>query len=362
MIKIAHPLIGEEEKKAVLEVLDSGMLAQGPRVQAFEDSFARYCAVKHAVATSSGTAALHTILSVHGIGPGDEVITSAFTFIATANAIRYTGARPVFVDIDPLTFNINPAHIEDAISSRTKAILPVHLFGLSCDMGAIMAIASRHDLIVIEDGCQSHGASYNGQIVGSFGDGAFSFYATKNMTSAEGGMITTNSDEIADKARAFRQHGMRQQYFHEGPGFNFCMSDVHAAIGLAQLNKLEGFNQARCRNAEYLSRHLAGVITPSFPQKNNPVYHQYTIRVPKGRRDLLRAHLQSLGIASEVYYPIPIHLQPFYTDYLGILPSLPETELAAQEVLSLPVHPGLTLHDLELISNSVNSFMGEIQD
>jgi perosamine synthetase len=362
MIKIAHPLIGEEEKKAVLEVLDSGMLVQGPRVQAFEESFARYCTVKHAIATSSGTAALHTILSVHGIGPGDEVITSAFTFVATANAIRYTGAKPVFVDIDPLTFNINPARIEEVITSKTKAILPVHLFGLSCDMEAIMAIASRHNLIVIEDGSQSHGALYDSRIVGSFGDGAFSLYATKNMTSAEGGMITTNSDEIVEKARAFRQHGMRRRYFHEGPGFNYCMSDVHAAIGLAQLNKLDGFNQARCRNAEYLSRHLTGVIIPSVPPKNKPVYHQYTIRVPNGRRDPLRTYLQARGIASEVYYPIPVHFQPFYTDYLDILPSLPQTELAAQEVLSLPVHPGLSLQDLELIANSVNSFMGEIPD
>lgn len=199
MIPIAKPLIGEEEKQAVLAVLDSGMLAQGPRVAEFEEAFAAFCGVKHAIATSSGTTALHVALLAHGIGPGDEVITTPFTFIASANAVLYVGARPVFVDIDPATFNLDPAQIEAAITPRTKALLPVHLYGLLCDMPTITALAEKYGLAVIEDACQAHGAAINGQRAGSFGTGCFSFYPTKNITTAEGGMITTNDDNVAER-------------------------------------------------------------------------------------------------------------------------------------------------------------------
>lgn len=357
MINIAQPLIGDEEKRAVLEVLDSGMLAQGPRVKAFEEAFAEMCGVKYAVATTSGTTALHTALLAHEIGAGDEVITSPFTFIASANSVLFVDARPIFVDIDPDTFNIDPNLIEDAITPRTKAILPVHLFGLSCDMQPILEIAARHDLIIIEDGCQSHGATYQDRKVGSFGTGTFSLYPTKNITSAEGGMITTNDSKIAESCRVIRQHGMRRRYYHDELGFNFRMTDVHAAIGLEQLKKLDFFNQKRRDNASYLSNHLKGVITPQVPPECAHVYHQYTIRVPSGRRDALQAHLQEQGIGSGVYYPVPIHQQTYYMNHLGYRQSLPEAERAAGEVLSLPVHPALSTIDLEAIVAAVNEFM-----
>jgi len=357
MINIAKPLIGPEEKQAVLEVLDSGIIAQGPRVKAFEEAFAKMCGVKHAIATTSGTTALHVALLAHGIGDGDEVITSPFTFIASANSIIYTGGRPVFVDIEPRTFNINTDNIRAAITPRTKAILPVHLFGLSCNMGAIMEIAEQYGLAVIEDACQSHGAKYKGQTVGSFGTGAFSFYPTKNITSGEGGMITTNDDKIADECRVIRQHGMRRRYYHDQLGYNFRMTDIQAAIGLEQLKKLETFNHARQSNASYLSNHLTGVEVPFVPDGYEHVYHQYTVRVPSGKRDALRQHLQGSGVGSEVYYPVPVHQQTFYMHELGYKLTIPEAECASAEVLSLPVHPSLSQSDLDTIVNTVNKFM-----
>jgi perosamine synthetase len=356
MINIAKPQIGEEEKKAVLEVLETGIIAQGPRVKVFEEAFAEFCGVKYAVATTSGTTALHTALLALGIGEGDEVITSPFTFIASANSILYTGARPVFVDIDPATFNMDPALIEAAITPATKAIMPVHLFGLSCDMGAIMDIARQHNLLVIEDACQSHGAKYNGRATGSFGVGTFSFYPTKNMTSAEGGMITTNDERIAENCRVIRQHGMRRRYYHDELGFNFRMTDVQAAIGLEQLRKLPAFNNARRSNAQYYSRSLSGVILPCVPDGYEHVYHQYTIRVKDGMRDALRDYLRESGIGSEVYYPVPIHQQSFYTQKLGYDLHLPVAELAAAEVLSIPIHPGLTAEELGSVVSVINNF------
>jgi perosamine synthetase len=357
MIHMAKPQIGAEEKQAVMEVLDSGIIAQGPRTKAFEEGFAQMCGVRHAVATSSGTTALHVAMLAHGIGSGDEVITSAFTFIASANSVLYAGAKPVFVDIDPRTFNLDVNQIEAAITPRTKAILPVHLYGLACDMDPILSLAEKHGLVVIEDACQSHGATYKGKKVGSFGTGTFSLYPTKNMTSGEGGMITTNDPVIDEKCRVIRQHGMRVRYYHDELGFNFRMTDIHAAIGLAQLHKLEQFNAKRQANAKFLSENLKGVVTPYVPEGLTHVFHQYTIRVPDGKRDALRAHLQEKGVGSEVYYPVPIHKQNFYVKELGYNQSLPETEKAATEVLSLPVHAGLTPADLETIVAAVNEFM-----
>jgi perosamine synthetase len=357
MISIAKPLIGEEEKQAVLEVLDSGMLAQGPRVHRFEEAFAQMCGVSHAIATSSGTAALHVALLAHGIGPGDEVITSPFTFIATANSILFTGARPVFVDIDPVTFNLDVNALDAAITDKTKAILPVHLFGLLADMDNILEIARSHQLTVIEDACQAHAADYRGQRAGSFGTGAFSLYPTKNMTSAEGGMITTDSSEVAAACRSIRQHGMGRPYYHEELGFNFRMTDVHAAIGIVQLQKLGRFNDARVANARYLSRYLKGLVTPSVPDGYRHVFHQYTVRVPNGRRDDLSAHLRANGVGSGIYYPVPIHRQIYYAQKLGYVDSLPQAERASAEVLSLPIHPGLSPDDLDVIVNAVNAFM-----
>ncbi len=357
MISIAKPLIGDEEKQAVLEVLDSGMLAQGPRVKAFEEAFAEMCGVRYAIATSSGTTALHVALLAHSIGPGDEVITTPFTFIASANSVLYVGGRPVFVDIDPVTFNIDPAQIEAAITPRTKAIMPVHLFGLPCDMEPIVALAQAHDLVVIEDACQSHGAEYHGQRTGSFGTGCFSLYPTKNITSAEGGMITTDDEEIAEQCRVIRQHGMRRRYYHDEMGFNFRMTDVHAAIGLAQLQKLERFNEARIANGRFLNEHLAGVTKPTVPEGYRHVFHQYTARVSDGRRDAVLEGLREKGIGTGIYYPVPVHEQRVYVE-MGYEGGFPEAERAAKEVLSLPVHAGLSSTDLEMIVAAVNELCG----
>ena len=353
MIPIASPMLGEEEKKAVLAVLDSGMLAQGTRVRAFEESFADYCGVEYAVATSSGTAALHLALLAHGIGPGDEVITSPFSFIATANAIRYVGAGPVFADIQPDTFNLDPEQVEQRITERTKAVLPVHLFGHPADMTRFTDIARRHRLALIEDAAQAHGAEVDGQKVGTFGTGCFSFYPTKNMTSAEGGIVTTNDPDIADKVRVLRNHGMRQRYFHESFGYNLRMSDVHAAIGLAQLAKLEKFNETRIANARYLTSKLQDVVTcPVVRPGVRHVFHQYTVRVPRDRGALLQS-LRAVGIMCEVYYPIPIHRQRAYEELESFRESYPISETASADVLSLPIHPGLSHDDLEMIVSEV---------
>ncbi|HEY59516.1 MAG TPA: DegT/DnrJ/EryC1/StrS family aminotransferase [Anaerolineae bacterium] len=362
MIPIAKPVIQQEEKQAVSEVLDSGILAQGPRTRAFEEAFASMCDVRHAIATSSGTTALHIALLVHGIGPGDEVITTPFTFIASANSILFVGAKPVFVDINARTYNIDPGLIEDAITSRTKAILPVHLYGLCCDMNPILDIAKRHDLIVIEDACQSHGAEYQGKKAGSFGIGAFSFYPTKNITCGEGGMITTSDGQIAERCRIIRNHGMHKRYFHEELGYNFRMTDIHAAIGLEQLKKLDKFNRIRRENAAYYSANIKGVLLPFEPKGYKHVYHQYTIRVPDGRRDVLRDYLKERSIGSEIYYPVPIHQQSFYKQKLEDDLHFPQTEKAAKEVLSIPVHPSLSQADKELVFKTINDFMEQGSD
>jgi len=366
VIPISVPLLGEEEKRAVLEAIDSGQLAQGQRVKAFEEAFAAACGVRHAIATSSGTTALHAAVLAHGIGPGDEVITTPFTFIASANAAIFAGARPVFVDIDERTYNIDSGRIEAAISPRTKAILPVHLFGNPCDMEAIMNIAAKHRLVVIEDACQAHGAMVGGRRVGSFGTGCFSFYPTKNMTTAEGGIITTNDDELADRVRLIRSHGQRERYYHEIIGYNFRMTEIQAAIGLVQLGKLEQFNAARRTHAEYLTARLRGVIAPTETPGCKHVYHQYTIRVPDPHtprpkrgaeyrgRDGLAAHLRERGIGTMIYYPVPVHKQVAY-QRLGYQDHLPLAEQASREVLSLPVHPALTQKELDMIVEGVNS-------
>ncbi len=356
-IPIAKPILEDEEKNAVLEVLESGILAQGPRVEAFEKAFADYCGVKHAIATSCGTTALHIAMLAHGIGKGDEVITTPFSFIATANCILYVGAKPVFVDIDPYSFNIDPALIEQAITPHTRAVLPVHLYGQCSVMDAIMQIAQKHGLILIEDACQSHGATYKGKKAGSFGTGTFSFYPTKNITCGEGGMITTNDDEIADRCCVIRNHGMKRRYYHDELGFNFRMTDISAAIGFEQLKKLEKFNTIRRENASYYSKHLHGVIVPVEVSDCLHVYQQYTIRVKNGLRDPLRDYLKENGIGTEIYYPVPIHQQAFIQKMMHDLPSLPQSELASKEVLSIPVHPLVTHADREKIVETINAFM-----
>jgi len=353
-IPISKPYLTAAEKVAVLEVLDSGFLAQGPRTAAFERCFADMCGVTHAIAVSSGTSALHIALLAHEIGPGDEVITSPFTFIATANAILFAGAKPVFVDIDPETFNIDPQLIEAAITPRTKAILPVHLYGQMCDMDPIQDIAQTHGLAIIEDACQSIMASYKGKRAGSLGTGVFSFYATKNLITGEGGMIITNDDSIADKCQMLRNHGMRRRYYHESPGYNFRMTDIQAAIGLVQLERLAALTARRQANADYLNTRLESVVTPKTHEGCGHVWHQYTVRVTNGiGRDNAVQQLKEAGIHTGIYYPVPVHKQQ---SMMGVTEAVqfPVSELMAEQVMSLPVYPQLSLEELETIVTEVN--------
>lgn len=355
MIAISKPFIGEAEKQAVMEVLSSGMLVQGPRTAMLEEIFAATCGTKYAVATSSGTTALHVALLAHGIGPGDEVITTPFTFIASVNAILYVGARPVFVDIEEDTFNLNPHLIEAAVTAKTKAILPVHLYGYPCNMDVIMDIASRHGLWVVEDACQAVGAVYNGKPVGSFGTGCFSLYATKNIMAGEGGMITTNDEALALRCRMIRNHGMQRRYYHEMLGFNFRISDLHASIGVVQVGRLADFNQKRQRNANYLNQYITNVKTPQVRDGYGHVWHQYTIRVD-GRlsRDAAAKQLNDAGVGTGIFYPIPANRQTHLLEAGYGDVSLPVTERIANEVISLPVHPQLNQSDLEKIVLEVN--------
>ncbi|MBI1968530.1 DegT/DnrJ/EryC1/StrS family aminotransferase [Candidatus Woesearchaeota archaeon] len=361
MIPIAKPFLGEEEKIAVLEVLDSGILAQGKKVREFEQQFAAFVGVQHAIATSNGTTALHAALLAHGIQEGDEVITSPFSFIATANAIRMCGATPVFVDIDEKTLNIDPELIEKNITKKTKALLPVHLFGLPADMGRITAIAERYQLAVIEDACQAHGAEVLGKKVGSFGTGCFSFYATKNMTTGEGGMITTDDSHIAEKVRRIINHGSSQKYHHEILGYNYRLTEIAAALGLAQLKKLPRYNEARKQNAAQLTALLRGIPGLILPVSHEGrVFHQYTLRITeksaKNRDDVVH-FLADHGIQAAVFYPVPIHKQKAYSGYeTG---SLPVAECIAKEVLSLPIHPGLGSEDLAYLAAHLHKALGE---
>lgn len=356
MISIAKPYLDEAEIEAVTAVLRSGVIAEGPRVAQFEQAFAEYIGVDHAVAVNSGTAALHVALMAHGIGKGDEVITSPFSFVATANSVVYTGAKPVFADIEPDTYNISPDQVHEMITSRTKAIMPVHLYGHAADMGAIMEIAEDHGLLVIEDACQAHGATYKGKKVGSFGTGAFSFYPTKNMTTSEGGILTTDDPDIAARSRMLRAHGSKQRYLHEMIGYNFRMTDISAAIGIVQMGRLPEFTEKRRQNARKLSSGLKdtkNIILPVEKEDCSHVYHQYTIRTP--RRDSLRDTLQEKGIGTGTYYPLCIHQQPLYKE-MGYKGSFPNSEKASREVLSIPVHPGLSDADVNTVIAAIKDW------
>ncbi|TQD27274.1 DegT/DnrJ/EryC1/StrS aminotransferase family protein [Methanolobus vulcani] len=356
MIPIAKPQLDEAEIEAVTEVIRSGIIAEGPRVAEFEQEFADYAGAEYAVAVNSGTAALHAALLAHGISKGDEVITSSFSFIATANSVLFTGARPVFADIKSDAFNLDPQLIEDKITPATKAIMPVHLYGQPADMGAISDIAEDYNLILIEDACQAHGAMYKEKKAGSFGTGAFSFYPTKNMTTSEGGIITTNNKEVADRARMIRAHGSKQRYLHEMLGYNLRMTDISAAIGLVQLKRLPSYIEARQRNAKLLTDKLQGIEgieCPTVREGCKHVFHQYTIRTRN--RDQLSDYLKEKGIGSGIYYPIPIHKQPYYKE-LGYNDNLLVTEKASREVLSLPVHPAVTEDDVNTISTTIKQW------
>ncbi len=357
MIPIASPVIGEQEKAAVLRVLESGILAQGPTVEAFETAFAEQLGARHAIAVGSGSAALLVALLAHGVGDGDEVITTPFSFIASANAVLFAGARPRFADVRDDDFNIDPGLIEQQITPRTKAIIPVHLYGHPCRMEEIATISRRHGLAIIEDCCQAHGASIGGRLVGSFGTGCFSFYPTKNMTTGEGGMVTTDDDDVAAQARMLRNHGQSERYLHERIGFNWRMTDLAAAIGLAQLDRLEEANARRRANARRLNESCKGVVTPAERASERHVYHQYTVRVPE-RRDELLSHLRERRVGAVVYYPLPIHRQPVYRR-LGYRDALPVAERLSTEVLSLPVHPSLTEQEVDSVARETSGFFDD---
>ena len=361
-IKIAEPQVGEEEVEAIRRVILSRQLSHGPVVEEFEERFAEYVGADYAVATSNGTSALFLMLKAAGVGEGDEVITTPFTFIATSNAILYTGARPVFVDIELDTYNIDPERVLEAITPRTKAILAVHLYGHPADMKALREIAEDHHLLLFEDAAQAHGAEAYGRKAGSLGDAAaFSFYATKNMTTGEGGMITTNDRKLAERAKLLRLHGQAGKYNHVEIGYNFLMTSMQAAMGLVQLSKLDRMNEVRRRNASLMTSILSGVegvITPVERSWARHVYHQYVVRMSSLNRDEVRSRLEEAGIETAIHYPRAIPDQPIYKK-LGIDCSdgCPRAKRAAREVLSLPVHPGVSREEAVFIAGTLKSIV-----
>ena len=358
MINIAAPVIDSEERRAVDEVIESGMLAQGPKVAELEESWAKYCGAKHALAVNSGTAAIHCALYAAGVKEGDEVITTPYSFIATINPILMLGARPVLVDIDEETFNIDVSKIEAAITEKTKAIVPVDLYGQPCDWAELQEIAKKHNLKIVEDACQAIGAEYKGIKTGSLGDfGCFSLYATKNIMCGEGGVVTTNSDEAAVAIRSFRQHGMVAPYEYADLGYNYRMSDLHGAIAVEQLKKVEEFTKKRQENARKLNDALAGVAgikIPNISENRSHVYHQYTILLDKDmQRDQFIASLRDKGVGAGIYYPKPLHTYPHIAKLGYKVGDFPVAEDLAARVVSLPVHPKVTDEDIEVIAAAV---------
>ncbi|MGW9627107.1 DegT/DnrJ/EryC1/StrS family aminotransferase [Microbacterium sp. NPDC055521] len=358
-ISPAKPIIGDEERAAVDRVMRSGIVAQGPEVAAFEQEFsAHFVQGRPSVAVNSGTAGLHLGLLAAGVGAGDEVIVPSFTFAATGNSVALTGGTPVFVDIEPETFTLDPAAVAAAITPKTKGILPVHLYGHPARMRELEAIAAERGVALYEDAAQAHGASLNGRPVGSFGEFAmFSLYPTKNMTSGEGGMVTTATAEIARQVKLLRNQGMERQYENEVIGFNARMTDIHAAIGRVQLTKVDAWTKTRQANAAFLDANLRGVVVPPVADGAVHVYHQYTIRVPEDRDGFVSALKNEHNVGAGVYYPIPNHRLPSLERFAPGL-HLPETERAAREVVSLPVHPSLSQGELDRIVAAVNTVAG----
>jgi perosamine synthetase len=366
VIPINSPSIGEEEIEAVIKVLRNGpltnALGSGPMVTQFEKNFADYSGVKHAVAVNTGTAALHSAIVAAGVKNGDEVILPSFTFVATAEAVVMAGGKPVFADIDPLTYTISPAEIEKNVTKRTRCILPVDLYGYPADYDRINEIAEKRVLSVIEDAAQSHGATYNGKPAGCFADAAcWSLYASKNMTTGEGGVVTTDSEEIDGLLRMVRTHGEKAKYSSQMLGYNYRMSEIQAAIGLVQLKKLPSFLKKRRENAQKLAKILVKTARLQLPGESKDRQHSwylYTARLKNGRkneRDGLVEQLKKKGIGAEAYYVHPVHTMPYYQQYGNV--RLPETEKASEQVFSLPVHPGVTEEQLNFIGESVLSLL-----
>jgi len=359
-VPLAEPALDERERERVAEVLETGQLSGGDTVTGFERQFAQFCDTADAVATSNGTTALHTALRGLDIGEGDRVLTTPLSFVATANAIRLAGAEPVFADIDYETYNLDPHAVEATIREHdgdVDALVVVHLYGLPAAMDHLRDLADTYDMALIEDAAQAHGARFDGSRVGALGDaGCFSFYPTKNMTTGEGGMVTTDRADVTERMRQFVDHGRNGEGDHERLGHNFRMTDIAAAIGLVQLEKLPQFNRARRAHANRLTEGLAdtAVIPPFDPADRRHVYHQYTIRTAD--RDALRSYLADADIESGVYYPRPIHEEPAYD---GVEASLPVAERATEEVLSLPVHPELSRAQVDRVIDTVREFYRE---
>ena len=353
-ITIADPEMDDAEVDAVVDVLESGRLTDGPEVRAFEEEFASFSDAEYGVATSNGTTALHTALEAVGVDEGDRVVTTPFSFIATGNAIRFAGATPVFGDVDPETYNLTPESVEARLrDGDADAILAVHLFGLPADADALAGLADEYDVPLVEDAAQAHGATYDGRRVGSLGDAAaFSFYPTKNMTTGEGGMVTTNDEAVAAAAARFANHGYAdagRSYEHVGLGHNFRLTDMAAAIGRKQLERLPGYTERRRENAARYDERLAesALVTPVEPEGRRHVYHQYTVRC--ANRDAVKEALAERGVGSAVYYPTPIHRQPAFEDVTPDADA-PVAETVADQVLSLPVHPNVTPDDVDRIA------------
>ncbi|NHN59144.1 MULTISPECIES: DegT/DnrJ/EryC1/StrS aminotransferase family protein [Halorussus] len=357
-VPIADPELGEREIARVREVMESGRIADGPEVREFEREFAAFCGADRGVATSNGTTALHAAFEALGVGPGDKVVTTPYSFVASANAVRLAGAEPVFADVDPDTFNLDPDAVEAVVreDDDVAAVMPVHLYGLAADMDRLLDIADDYGLAVLEDACQAHGAEFRGRRVGSLGDAAcFSMYPTKNMTTGEGGMITTDRADVAERAESFVNHGRPPEggYEHVRLGHNFRMTSLAAAIGRVQLDRLADYNAARRSNAAYLTDALAeaDVVTPTEPDDRRHVYHQYTVLTDD--RDGLADYLDDAGVSTGVYYPTPIHEQPAYE---GVDRDAPVAERTADRALSLPVHPNVTEQDLRTIASTIREY------
>ena len=360
-IPMARVDVGRDEEEGVLEVLRSGMLAQGPRVAELEDAFAQVHGVDHAVAVNNGTTALVAAMQALQIQPGDEVITTPFSFIATLNAILEAGGRARFADIGP-DYNIDPAAIEALVTDRTRVVMPVHLYGLPADMDPIVDVAARRGLSIVEDAAQAVGATLGGRPVGSFGVGSFSLYGTKNITCGEGGMLTTNDATVADRLRLLRNQGMRARYQYEIAGHNYRLTDIQAAIVLPQLRRLKAIVEARQANARALSDGLAGIpglALPAIPAGREHVWHQYTVRVTPDAaldRDGLSARLTEAGIGNGFFYPRLMHDYDCYRDHPLVSPDeTPFARQVASEVISLPVHPGLSPGDVDRIVDAVRT-------
>lgn len=362
MIPITVVRIDPGVEPLVAEVLASGRLAQGPMVERFEGLVAEMCGTKHAVAVSNGTVSLVAALQAAGVGPGDEVVTSPFTFVASLNAILECGARVRFADIDPITYCMSPEALAAQITDDTAAVMPVHLYGQAADMQAIGEVVGDRDLPIVEDAAQAHGAESGGRRVGSFGIGSFSFYATKNVSTGEGGAVTTDDDDVADRLRLLRNQGMRERYVYEIAGHNYRMTELQAAVGIPQMERLEEINSSRRANAERLTALLSevpGVVVPQVRPGATSVWHQYTVRITGDSavdRDAMVAGLEQAGVGCGIYYPRAAYGYECYrSDPNVVITPCPEAERAASEVLSLPVHPFLSDDDIEAVAGAVRT-------